>query len=104
MIDIDTLTAKTCIDGKWVIARPVKDSRIIERIKDAWQVLFAADDLIERACEDLHEDARDQISRADINELQGFLDIWAKKQSGTETYTCDPRYAIRIPWQQASNI
>lgn len=34
-------SAMTCVDGKWVIARPINyqfDS-IIERIRDAWLVL-----------------------------------------------------------------
>lgn len=47
MINIDSLVnAKTCIDGQWVIARPVKDSRLIERFKDAVQVLFGKADAV----------------------------------------------------------
>lgn len=77
---------------------------IEERPKYVWgtyttNISFNVDDLLERACEELHEDARNQICQADVDELHGFLDTWAKKQSGTETYTCDTRYAIRIPWK-----
>ena len=43
-----------------------------------------ADSIIENACEELHEDARGNIS--DEKELQEFLDKWCEKQSGTTTY------------------
>lgn len=43
-----------------------------------------ADSIIENACDELHEDARDNI--ADEKELQDFLDKWCEKQTGTTTY------------------
>lgn len=43
-----------------------------------------ADTIVEQACEDLHEDAYDNVS--DIIELQNYLDKWCSKQSGTTTY------------------
>lgn len=43
-----------------------------------------ADWIIENVCEELHEDARDNIS--DEKELQEFLDKWCEKQTGTTTY------------------
>lgn len=46
MINIDSLRTKTCIDSKWVIARPVKDSRFLERIKDALQILLGKADAV----------------------------------------------------------
>lgn len=46
MIDVDTLTAKICIDDKWVIARPVQDRRLLERLKDAVQVLLGKADAV----------------------------------------------------------
>lgn len=46
MINIDSLNTRTCIDGKWVIARPVKDSRLSERMKDALQVLLGIADAV----------------------------------------------------------
>lgn len=45
-----------------------------------------ADGIIDSACDDLHEDARDNISGQDQKELQDFLDKWCEKQSGTTTY------------------
>lgn len=47
MIEIDSLVqSKTCIDGKWVVARPVKDSRILVRIKDAVLVALGKADAV----------------------------------------------------------
>lgn len=37
---------KTCIDGRWVIARPLKDMPF-RRIKDAWKVLIGKADAIQ---------------------------------------------------------
>ena len=48
------------------------------------KISIDADSIIENACEELHEDARDYIS--DEKELQEFLDKWCEKQSGTTTY------------------
>ena len=43
-----------------------------------------ADSIIDNACDELHEDARESIF--DKKELQEFLDDWCAKQSGTTTY------------------
>lgn len=41
MIKIDKLVeSKIHIEGKWVVARPVKDPRISERLKDAFLVFI----------------------------------------------------------------
>ena len=48
------------------------------------KISMDADSIIENACEELHEDARDNIS--DEKELQEFLDKWCAKQTGTTTY------------------
>lgn len=40
MIEIDTLTTKRYIEGNWVVSRPVKDPRILKRLKDAVLVFF----------------------------------------------------------------
>lgn len=46
MMNIDSLlNTKTCIDGKWVIARPLKD-RLFQRIKDAWKVVTGKADAV----------------------------------------------------------
>lgn len=51
---------------------------------------LCADSIIENACEDLHEDANDQISGTAQRELQSFLDAWAEKHgAGTTTYYPD---------------
>lgn len=47
MINIDSLVKNlTCIEGQWVIARPVKDSRLFERLKDAVQVFIGRADAV----------------------------------------------------------
>lgn len=41
MIDIDTLIeSKRYIGGKWVVARPVKEPRVLERLIDAFFILI----------------------------------------------------------------
>ncbi|OME55589.1 hypothetical protein BSK59_14040 [Paenibacillus odorifer] len=55
-----------------------------------------ADSILESACDDLHEEAWSNID--DKDELQNLLDKWSKKQTGTETYYSDTKYAIKIPW------
>ena len=53
-----------------------------------------AGSVIESACDDLHEDAYQNIT--DEKGLQEFLDAWCAKQTGTDTYTADYKYAITI--------
>lgn len=53
-----------------------------------------ADKILEMVCEDLHEDARDNIT--DEDELQKFLNDWCEKQTGTDTYTVDYKYVIEV--------
>ena len=48
------------------------------------KISMDADSIIENACEELHEDARDNISNE--KELQDFLNKWCAKQTGTTTY------------------
>lgn len=55
-----------------------------------------ADSLIESACEELYEDAEEHISDEDRKELQDFLDKWCEKQSGTNAYSVDYKYAIKV--------
>lgn len=49
-------------------------------------IFIDANMIVEDACEELHEDAYDQISYENIKELQELLDAWCKKQTGTITY------------------
>ena len=48
------------------------------------KISLDAGDLINNACEELHEEARENI--LDEKELQDFLDKWCEKQTGTTTY------------------
>jgi len=56
------------------------------------RISMDADSIIESACEELHEDAEDQIDNR--VELQEMLDKWCEKQSGTDTYYIDYHVAI----------
>ena len=50
-----------------------------------------AGSVVESACEDLHEDAYENIDG--LNELQDYIDAWCSKQSGTTTfYPCYNAY------------
>ena len=76
---------------------------IEERPKYIWgttriDLKINAYDIVESACEDLHEDAFSNVT--DIDELQKFLDKWCNKQSGVESYCMDYKLAIRIPWEE----
>lgn len=53
-----------------------------------------AGNIIESACEELHEDAYQNITNE--KELQEFLDAWCAKQTGTDSYMVDYKYAIMI--------
>jgi hypothetical protein len=53
-----------------------------------------AGSIIENACEELHENAMDNIEGE--KELQEFLNAWCANQSGTDTYTVDYKYAIEV--------
>ena len=56
-----------------------------------------ANNLIEDACSDLHEDAFEQC---DADGLQKLLDKWCKEQTGTSTYyPCYKEYVI-IHWER----
>ena len=48
-------------------------------------ITMDADSIIESACEELHEDASENISDEDRKKLQNMLDEWCKKQTGTRT-------------------
>lgn len=55
-----------------------------------------AGSIIESACEDLHEDALENISYDDKNELQDLLDSWCKKQTGTRTVYPNYKEYVRV--------
>lgn len=58
------------------------------------KILIDADSIIDNACEELHEDARENIS--DEKGLQEFLDKWCAKQSGTTSYYPCYREYVRV--------
>lgn len=55
-----------------------------------------AEAMVEEACDELHENAFDNIDKSEIDELQEYIDEWCKKQTGTRTYEVDFGYAILI--------
>ena len=57
-----------------------------------------ASSIISSACEDLYEDAYDDIGSAAIAELQEYLDKW-KKKYGRDAFILTTKHAIRIPWE-----
>lgn len=62
------------------------------------RIKFDAESLIEKACQDLHEEAYEHISPEAIAELQKLLDDWAERHgSGTLTYLVDYSRVIIDP-------
>lgn len=58
-----------------------------------------ADNVVDNACEELHEDAYKQC---DIGGLQNLLDTWCKDQTGATTYyPCYKQY-VEINWSEYS--
>lgn len=56
-----------------------------------------ADNVVDNACEELHEDAYEQC---DIGGLQNLLDTWCKDQTGATTYyPCYKQY-VEINWSE----
>lgn len=56
-----------------------------------------ASSVIEDACEELHEDAMDDISKEKISELQNFINKWCVEvEKGTITYYADERKGVII--------
>ncbi len=55
-----------------------------------------ADSIIESACEELYEDAEDNILYEDRKELQRLLDNWCKKQIGTTTLYPNYKKYVRV--------
>lgn len=56
-------------------------------------------DIINSACEDMYDDAVDDIGSAAIKEMQNYFDGWLKT-NGRTTYIEDRKHAVRIPWEQ----
>lgn len=60
-----------------------------------------ADQIVENACEDLYEEAYENVSNIDA--LQKSIDKWAKKNGPGSTYVYHTRYKVRIPWEEAES-
>lgn len=55
--------------------------------------------VIENACEDLGDDAVDQIDWNAVKQLQQIVDNWCKKDSGVSKYYYpNYNYKVKIPW------
>ena len=65
-------------------------------LTDPVDISMDADYIISSACEDLHEDAYENISSEDRRELQNILDEWCKKQTGTRTVYPNYKRYVRV--------
>ena len=65
-------------------------------LTDPIDISMDADQIIESACEELHEDASENISGEDRKELQNMLDEWCKKQTGTRTVYPNYKKYVRV--------
>lgn len=65
-------------------------------LTDPVDISMDADDIIASACEDLHEDAYENISSEDTKELQNMLDEWCEKQTGTRTVYPNYKKYVRV--------
>lgn len=65
-------------------------------LTDPVDISMDADSIVESACEELHEDAYDNISSEDIKELQNMLDVWCEKQTGTRTVYQNYKKYVRV--------
>lgn len=63
---------------------------------DNVDIFMDANYFIESACEELHEDAEDNISYEDRKELQELLDDWCKKQTGITTLYPNYKEYVRV--------
>ena len=81
------------------------DEEVYEKPERLWvtsveKISVDADNLIENACEELHEEAIESICIDDKIRLQEFLDAWCEEQTGTTTYyPCYEKY-VAIDWSR----
>ncbi len=55
-----------------------------------------ADNIIESACEELHDNTEDNISYKDRKDLKVLLGNWCKKQTGTTTLYPNYKKYVRV--------
>lgn len=65
-------------------------------LTDPVDITMDADSIIESSCEELHENASENISGKDRKELQDILDEWCKKQTGTRTVYPNYKKYVRV--------
>ena len=63
------------------------------------EMVLDAKDIISRSCEDMHEDAINDIAPIAIKSMQNFFESW-KNQYATVSYCYTHQYAIKIPWEE----
>lgn len=63
---------------------------------DKIEFRLSAEDILEHALQDHHEDAGDHITTLDGNRLQKYLDVWARKQN-IHSYSASNRVAVLLP-------
>lgn len=66
---------------------------------EAVEMVLDAEDIISQSCEDMHEDAINDISPLAIESMQNFFESW-KRQYATVSYCYTYQYAIKIPWEE----
>lgn len=60
---------------------------------------FDASSIVSNACEDMYEDAYDDIGADAVAEMQRYLNEW-KEKYGRTSYLLTTKHAIRIPWEE----
>lgn len=73
-------------------------------VTEAVEMYIDADSIIDSACEELYEDAADDISTHDRGILQKLLDDWCKTHGVGKTYYESHKYKIRIPWEENDRV
>lgn len=65
-------------------------------LTDSVDISIDADQIVETACEELHDDVSENISGDDRKELQNMLNEWCKKQTGTRTVYPNYKKYVRV--------
>lgn len=63
------------------------------------EMSFDASSIVSNACEDMYEDAYDDIGADAVAEMQRYLNEW-KEKYGRTSYLLTTKHAIRIPWEE----
>lgn len=84
-----------------------ENEEITNRPKYVWgtdetEMQMDAADIVERATEDMYDDAMSDIGDAPVKELQQYLDGWIAEY-GVKSYCETNKHAIEIPWKEYDN-